>query len=116
MLWPPWRNGATGTSLPRALEGGPGVHHFNWGTSRAKIFEATTPLTERELRKLCQAREGRGCVMLRWQLVISKLAHTPKGPGHEMAGVPFAEQRESPSRFSPVILTIRPLYRTHLQP
>lgn len=76
---------------PGPLEGGPGFHHFNWGTSRAKIFEETTPLTERELRKLCQALEGRGCVMLRWQLVISKLAHIPKGPGHEMAGVPFAE-------------------------
>lgn len=45
---------------------------------------------------------------------MSKLAHIPKGPGQEMAGVPFADQREPPSIFGPVILALRPFSSRHV--
>lgn len=82
---------------PGPLEGRHGSHHFNWGTSKEKIFEETTPFAERELRKLCHALEGRGCVILGWPLVVSELAHIPKGPGQEWRACPL-QNRGNPLR------------------
>lgn len=97
---------------PGLLEGGHGSHHFNWGTSKAKLKRQRP--SPKELRTLCQASEGRGCVIWRWPFVMSKLAHIPKGPGQEMAGVPFADQREPPSIFGPEILALRPFSSRHV--